>query len=498
MRHVVSVKTITLQGSSPICVNVEVHITSGMPSFSIVGLPSKSIQEAKERITAALEIMGLSKAMQKIVVNLGPADLYKTGSHYDLPITLGILASLGVIEAIPEYLALGEMSLDGKLLPVKGVLSAAIYAESQGLNLICPRHSADAAAWCVSQSKILAPRDLMELINHFKGTRTLAEPVKTQQRTTCNTQDDIFDQIVGQDTLKRMAQIACAGFHHMLMIGPPGVGKSLIARSMQRLLPPLAPRERIEVSMTHSLADPHLSELITVPPFRAPHHTSSVPGLIGGGSKAAPGEVSLAHYGILFLDELAEFDRRAIDSLRTIMETGHACITRAQYKVSYPAHFLLIGATNPCRCGHLDDPKKACSRAPKCGEEYMRISGPMMDRFDLSVRVKPVQFDTYSDNSSKNSNIRMEEINTARSIQRARLGDRLNRQMTSEEIKNYVQLTPEVRQILQSAQSKWNLSMRAVHKTLCVTRTISDLRGNKTDTPSANDLLEAMSYRLTK
>ncbi|MED5520074.1 MAG: YifB family Mg chelatase-like AAA ATPase [Pseudomonadota bacterium] len=387
---VARVRTVAFQGIDTVEIDVQVHIASGLPRFTIVGLPEKAVAESRERVRAALASLGLALPPKRLTINLSPADLAKEGSHFDLPIALGLLAAMGVVaeEDLIGFLALGELALDGKLAAVAGVLPAAIGAASADLGLICPAANGPEAAWAGHGETVAAP-DLLALINHFKGSQVLGPPPPLYP--------DLAD-IKGQESARRALEIAAGGGHNLLMVGLPGAGKSMLAARLPGILPPLGPVEAIEVAMVRSVAGA-LGDGTIDParPFRDPHHSSSMPALIGGGSQAKPGEVSLAHCRVLFLDELAEFPRPVLDSLRQPIETGRAVISRANRHVTYPARFQLVAAMNPCRCGYLADPARACAQAPRCSQSYQaRLSGPLLDRFDLAIEVAAVAIDDLS------------------------------------------------------------------------------------------------------
>lgn len=391
---VARINTVAFHGVEVQAVDVQVQISNGLPAFTIVGLPDKAVAESRERVRAALHALGLSLPPKRLTVNLAPADLAKEGSHYDLPIALGLLAAMEILPAdeLRDCVVLGELSLDAGIRAVAGVLPAAIHASSNDNRLICPAACGPEAAWA-GDLDILAPNDLLQLINHMKGTQVLTKP---QPRVAAvreqHTHITDISSVRGQETAKRALEIAAAGSHNLLMIGPPGAGKSMLASCLPGILPPLSPREALEVSMIHSLAG-SLPEggLIQQRPFRAPHHSASLPALVGGGHKARPGEISLAHRGVLFLDELPEFARATLESLRQPLETGEATVARANHHVTYPARFQLIAAMNPCRCGYLGDPGQECTKAPRCGSEYQdKLSGPLLDRIDLQVETGAV------------------------------------------------------------------------------------------------------------
>jgi magnesium chelatase family protein len=350
-------------------VEVQVQISSGLPNFIMVGLPDKAVAEARERVRGALTAMGLALPPKRVVVNLAPADMLKEGSHFDLPVALGVLAAMDVIplEDLTQFAALGELSLDGRTNSVAGVLPAAIAAGARGLGLICPARQGPEAGWAGDITVLAAP-DLLSLINHFRGTQILSPPTPGTLGGGSRKLDLV--DVRGMETARRAIEIAAAGGHNLLMIGPPGGGKSMLASRLPGLLPDLHPREALEVSMVHSVAG-MLDEgrLVTRPPFREPHHSASMAAISGGGNRAKPGEVSLAHRGVLFMDELPEFPRATLEALRQPLEAGHTTVSRAAAHITYPARFQLVAAMNPCRCGYLGDAGRECGRAPRCGED---------------------------------------------------------------------------------------------------------------------------------
>jgi magnesium chelatase family protein len=386
--HVATVAFLGLEARS---VEVQVQIASGLPKFLVVGLPDKAVGESRERVHAALAAIGLSLPPKRITVNLSPADLPKEGSHYDLPIALGLLAAMGVIdrETLAGYLVVGELGLDARVAPSPGVLLAAMHASARSLGLICPVAQGSEAAWAGDIEVLPAP-DILALLAHFRGTSALSPPQPGEAEPASVGPD--LAQVKGQETAKRALEIAAAGGHNLLMSGPPGAGKSLLAACLPGILPDLTPSEALEVSMIASVAGALTDgRLIRSRPFRAPHHSASMPALVGGGLRVRPGEVSLAHLGVLFLDELPEFQRGVLDSLRQPLETGTVSVARANAHVTFPARVQLIAAMNPCRCGHLGDPALACSRAPRCAADYQaKLSGPLLDRIDLHVDVAAV------------------------------------------------------------------------------------------------------------
>ena len=391
---VVRVATVAFEGIEARPVDVQVQVSSGSVTFVLVGLPDKAVAESRERVRAALTASGLAMPAKRVVVNLAPADLPKEGSHYDLPIALGIMAAIGAIpaDALNNFTVLGELALDGQLTPVAGVLPAAIAAHDRGHGLICPKACGAEAAWAGEEIDILAPASLIQLANHFKGTQVMSRP-EPVIRTDSADLPDLRD-VKGQEAAKRALEIAAAGGHNLLMIGPAGSGKSMLAQRLPSILPALNPRELLEVSMVHSIAGLiDGGELTNRRPFRSPHHSASIAALTGGGLRAKPGEVSISHHGVLFLDELPEFQPQVLDSLRQPLETGEVSVSRANHRITYPARFQLIAAMNPCRCGKALEPGFACKRAPtdKCMAQYQaRLSGPLIDRFDLIIEVAAV------------------------------------------------------------------------------------------------------------
>src|SRR5579863_5865532 len=391
---VARVSTLAFEGVEARPVDVQIQIASGAVAFMIVGLGDKAVAESRERVRAALIASGLALPAKRITVNLAPADMPKEGSHYDLPIALGVMAAIGAIppDALAGYTVIGELALDGSVSAVAGVLPAAIGANALGRGLICPAACGSEAAWASADLDILAPRSLIQLANHFKGTQVLSRPEPAMRAAVAGLPD--MRDIRGQESAKRALEVAAAGGHNLLMSGSPGAGKSMLAQRLPSILPPLSPRELLEVSMIHSIAG-HLAggALTDRRPFRAPHHSASMAALVGGGTRARPGEISLAHHGVLFLDELPEFHPQVLDSLRQPIETGEVAIARANHRIVYPARFQLIAAMNPCRCGHANEPGYSCARAPnaRCMAQYQaRLSGPLIDRFDLMIDVPAV------------------------------------------------------------------------------------------------------------
>jgi len=495
--------TVSFQGIEPLAIDVQVQITTGIPSFSIVGLPDKAVAESRERVRAALHSLGLALPPKRIIVNLSPADIQKEGSHYDLPIALGLLVALEVLpfEEVHQYVALGELALDGRISSISGVLPAALHASSQGQGLICPEPCGKEAAWA-PEIDILAPSTLLALINHFKGLQLLPRPSPGVTENSHHAFDLI--DVKGQETAKRAFEIAAAGGHNLLLMGPPGAGKSMLAARLPGLLPPLEPEEALEVTMIHSIAG-KLPEgtLIKQRPYRDPHHSASLPALVGGGFKALPGEVTLAHRGVLFLDELPEFSRSTLESLRQPLETGQVTIARANAHITYPARFQLIAAMNPCRCGYLDEVSKACSRAPNCADDYQaNICGPLLDRIDFHVftpAVKPLELALLSGKESTETVA--ERVAKARLWQRQRFlkkiphsSSRVNAEASGKELEAILQIEEESQGLLNQAAEKLRFSARSYHRLLRVARTIADL--GESETIRKIDMAEALSLRL--
>ena len=480
-------------------VYVQVHIgDSGGGQFNIVGLADKAVAESRERVRAALAAIGLALPFKRITVNLAPADLPKEGSHYDLPIALGLLAAMGVLPAseMSNYVAVGELSLDAAVTGVAGVLNAAMAASEQNRGLICPAANGPEAAFA-GGIDILAVPSLIALVNHIKGASVLTAPeprLVEPSRTTPDLRD-----VKGQESAKRALEIAAAGGHNLLMIGPPGAGKSMMAQRLPGLLPPLDAREALELSMVQSLAGELAGGAISrTRPFRNPHHSASMAALVGGGLKVKPGEVSLAHLGVLFLDELPEFQRGVLDSLRQPIETGEAVVARANAHVRYPARFQLIAAMNPCRCGYLSDPALGCGRAPKCAGDYQsRISGPLFDRIDMHVEVAGVTAaDLTLPPPAEGSAEVAARVAATRQIQRERFAGtnvRTNAQAEGELLDKIAKLDAAGSKLLTDAAERMKLSARGYHRVLKVARTIADLTGSADITKA--HIAEALSYR---
>ncbi|MCB1832340.1 MAG: YifB family Mg chelatase-like AAA ATPase [Geminicoccaceae bacterium] len=483
-------RSVALVGLETADVDVEVHISAGLPSFGLVGLPDKAVAESRERVRAALSSLCLSLPTRRITVNLAPGDLAKEGSHYDLAIALGLLTAMNILpsDGCDGAIVMGELGLDGSIRPVPGILAAAVEAVAQECTLICPLASAREAAWLGDELSIVAAADLGTLIRHLRGETILPQPPPPDLAADDADFRDLRD-IRGQESAKRALEITAAGGHNLLMCGPPGSGKSMLAARIAGLLPPLSAAEMLEVGLIASVGG-KLDEqgLRRTPPFRDPHHATSAAAMVGGGSHARPGEISLAHNGVLFLDELPEFSRQVLEALRQPLENGTVTVARARYHVTYPARVLFVAAMNPCRCGYLDDPSRACSRAPQCARDYQkRISGPLLDRIDLHVDVPavkpqdltlPVPGESSADVAAR--------VAAARNIQQDRftaLGRddlRCNAGMGADLIERLCPVQPSAQSVLERATDRLGLSARGYHRVIKVARTLADLDGRET------------------
>jgi magnesium chelatase family protein len=493
-------RTVAFQGIEVMPVDVQVQLANGLPAFSLVGLADKAVGESRERVRGALGAIGLALPPRRITVNLAPADLPKEGSHYDLPIALALLAAMGVVptDALEDFTALGELGLDGALGPVSGILPAALHAHGADRGIICPQSQGGEAAWAGDPARVLAAPSLLALINHFRGAQVLSPPMARIADDELQPTPDLRD-IKGQDSARRALEIAAAGAHNLLFIGPPGAGKSMLAQRLPGILPPLDAAEILEVSMIASLAGQIADGRLTRRrPYRAPHHSASMAALIGGGLRVRPGEVSLAHLGVLFLDELPEFNRQTLDSLRQPLETGQAVVARANAHVTYPARVQLVAAMNPCRCGHLQDPALACARAPKCAGEYQaRLSGPLLDRIDLTIEVPAVAAaDLTAPPPREDSAVVAARVAAARDIQRARyrgMPVRTNAEADGELLDQVAAPDDAGRDLLSRAAEAMHLTARGYHRVLRVARTLADLDGS--DAVRRSHVAEALSYR---
>jgi len=495
------VVTVAFEGVEARRVDVEVQLTQGTFAFVVVGLGDKAVAESRERVIAAFAGLGLAMPGKRIIANLAPADLPKVGSHYDLPIALAVMAAMGIVppDALADWAAVGELSLDGRIAPVAGTLPAAVAAGGMGLGLICPEACGAEAAWA-GETRVLAAPSLIALVNHFRGTQILSPPRPGPMRDAERAPD--LREVKGQENAKRALEIAAAGSHNLCFVGPPGSGKSMMAARLPGLLPPLTPEELLETSMIHSVAGLIAKGALTrARPFRNPHHSASMAALTGGGLKAKPGEVSLAHNGVLFLDELPEFSAQALDSLRQPLETGEVVVARANAHVRYPARVQLVAAMNPCRCGLGGPGRGACGRAPRCQSDYQgRISGPLMDRIDLQVEVPPV---TAADlalpapaEGTAEAAARVAEARGAQAERAAKAGDgaaALNARAEGDWLETIASLDAPARALLTRAAEAGGLTARGWTRTLRLARTIADLEGG--DTVRRVHIAEALIYR---
>lgn len=500
---VARVSTVSFQGVQAVPVDVQIMVAPGKMNMHIVGLPDKAVAESRERVIAALHASGLSMPPKKVTVNLAPADLPKEGSHFDLPIALGLMAALGAIpaDALARYCVLGELSLDGTVAPVNGVLPAAIAANGLNKGLICPAACGPEAAWADADMDIIAPVSLIGLANHFRGTQVLSRP-QPASRVLPDNLPDLAD-IKGQETAKRALEVSAAGGHNLLMVGPPGSGKSMLAQRLPSILPSLTARELLDVSMIASIAGELAGgKLSDRRPFRAPHHSASMAAMVGGGFRARPGEVSMAHNGVLFLDEFPEFTPQVLDSLRQPLETAECVIARANHRVTYPARIQLVAAMNPCRCGMAGEPGHVCARGPRCKSDYQaRISGPLMDRIDLRVEVPAVMpGDLIRAKPGEASASVAARVQKARQRQAERYatldpgGTLVNAHCPTSLVEQVAALSDNATQLVADAADKMQFSARAYHRILKVARTLADL--DNADNVDRIHIAEAISYRM--
>ncbi len=495
----ISLNSIIFNGMDATRIDVQVQLSTGLakPEFNIIGLADRAVKESAERIRNVLSALNLSMPPKRLTVNLSPADVEKSGSHFDLPILCGILCAIGILpeQELGKYVIIGEVGLNGAILKTDSVLPASVWANEHGMGIICPGDQGAEARWA-GHTNILAPFHVLELINHFKGTQILPLPQMANTTVTAPQKIDMAE-VHGQAAAKRALEIAAAGGHAMLMVGPPGSGKTMLASRLPTILPEMTPGEILETSIIYSIAGQlNGQSLVTTRPFRSVHHTSSAVSLAGGGADARPGEISLAHNGVLFLDELPEFNRTTLEILRQPMEAGKIMIARARRTATYPARFQLIAAMNPCPCGHLGNAALACSRAPRCAEAYQnKISGPLLDRIDLHVDVDPVNpWEMNQDNTAPaetSAQIRARVV-AARNRQLARQGV-ANAQLDGAALDAVAQLSDELTKFLNSAAEKMGMSARGYNRIRRIARTIADLRG--AENIEMADLAEALSYR---
>lgn len=478
-------------------VTVEVHVANGLPSLSIVGLPETAVKESKDRVRGAIINSHFDFPAQRITINLAPADLPKEGGRFDLAIALGILAASGQIpkDQLTRYECLGELSLGGELRPVVGVLPVAMQTRDAEKQLILPRENLEEAC-LVSNIEIIPVGHLLEICGHFTGQQQIQADIQTRSLVKDTNAID-FSDVHGQFHVKRAFEIAAAGMHNILMSGPPGTGKSMLASRFPTILPPLTEQQAMESAAIASISDSGLDIANwRKAPYRSPHHTASAPALVGGGSNPKPGEISLAHNGTLFLDELPEFDRRVLEVLREPLESGHITISRANRQSDFPARFQLIAAMNPCQCGYLGDSSGRCHCTSEQVSRYRaKISGPLLDRIDMHLEVPRISHEVLRKGSPEGEETSAEirqRVIKARNIAIARIG-KANALLTVPEIKKFCQLSDQGYQLLEQAMNKFGLSHRAYHRILKLARTIADLAGS--ETIELPHLSEAIGYR---
>lgn len=500
--------TVAFQGLEAIPIDVQVHIAPGLPVFQIVGLGDKAVSESRERIRAAFHSMNLSLPPQRVTVNLAPADIPKEGSHFDLPIALGVLAAMHLIDAaiLSDYVALGELGLDGRIQSVYGVLPSSMTAHAHGRGLICPKDCVNEAYWS-GLSSIVGGGTLLDIMHMLKhGQQSIVVSPTTQHEEEGPSRGDFCD-VRGQASAKRALEIAAAGGHNLLMSGPPGAGKSMLAARFPSILPKLTAQQALEVTMIHSLAGLVPPQgLVTIPPYRDPHHSATLAALVGGGMKCKPGELSLAHHGVLFLDELPEFSKLTLEAMRQPLESGYVALSRANNSVQYPAKTQVIGAMNPCRCGYVSHPQRRCSKAPVCAEHYQqRLSGPLLDRFDLRIYMEDTPIaDLMGDASGRRDETSAQiahRVAQARTVQYARchrlLGQDvgcLNAHAGVEYLQVMTPLSKACEDLMLQACETLHITGRGYHRIIKVARTIADLAGE--DVISPTHLCEAMHYKI--
>ncbi len=484
-------------------VEVEMDISPGLGNITVVGLPDTAVQESKERVRAAIKNSGFKYPTTRITINLAPADIKKAGPAYDLPIAIGLLKASKQIEAdINESLFVGELSLDGKLRHTNGILPIAIYAKQKGYkNLYVPKIN-EYEASLVGGVNIIPVENLLQLFEHLDGIKII-EPAKVHDLEDIEEIENFsvdFAYIKGQEHIKRALEIAASGGHNVLMSGPPGTGKTLLARAVPTILPKMTKEEALEVTKIYSIAGllPSDKPLMRTRPFRTPHHSATAPSLVGGGQFPKPGEISLAHRGVLFLDELPEFPRAILENLRQPLEDGVVTIGRAQSTLTFPAKFSLVASMNPCPCGYASDPDRDCSCSPTQIIKYQKkISGPLLDRIDLHIEVPRIKFEKLADeNLAESSKLIRGRVEKARKIQQERFADKkilTNSEMSSQDVKEFCKTNEQTIELLKTAVNQFQMSARSFYKILKLARTIADLEG-KENIESAH-VAEALQYR---